>query len=482
MTRVKQKINEKVFTDAWETPTDAYAEFLHNKAISHKGQGIEVRTEDLNSMLFDFQKAIVVWALMKGRAAIFSDCGTGKTPMQLVWADEVCRRMGVNALILAPLAVAAQTAREGEKFGIHVTVCRAQDDCRSGINITNYEMLEHFDPAYFGAIVIDESGILKSFTGKFKQAIIEFALTILYKLACSATPAPNDHEELGNHAEFLGIMSRIEMLATYFVHDGGNTSQWRLKGHAEELFWRWVAGWAVALRTPADIGFDGSAYVLPKLHFHEHCITVADDKVPDSLLLSEAVTLTEQRASKRGSLEDRCCNVAELIASEPNEQWVVWCELNDEGDLLEKLIPGSVQIAGRHTNEQKEERILGFIDGKFNVLITKGKIAGFGLNLQCCARTAWVGVTHSWEALYQELRRFYRFGQLREVHAHLIYADAEAPIVRNLRRKEKDAEKMQSALVGIMRSVSDVVAPTERETIAYRPSAGIKLPSFLKGE
>jgi hypothetical protein len=352
----------------------SYAEFLADKARWDDDHGFEVDPDRLNVDLFDFQRDITRWSLRKGRSCIWADCGLGKSPMQLEWARLVCAHTGGNVLILAPLAVSAQTVREGQKFGIHVTPCRSQADVRPGVNITNYEMLEHFDPASFVGVVVDESSILKSYTGRFRTQVIESFARTPYRLACTATPAPNDFMEIANHAEFVGAMTRAEMLAMFFVHDGGETQEWRLKGHAREDFWRWVCSWAVMLRNPADLGYDGSAFVLPPIEYVDHVIEV--DPVSVGVLFEhESLSLQERRRARKVTIGDRVAKCAELVNRTPGP-WIVWCDLNDESRALVAAIPGAVEVEGSDTREHKEATAAGFVDGSVRVVVSKPRIFG----------------------------------------------------------------------------------------------------------
>lgn len=457
-----------------------YTEFLKSKEFLSSAKGIEPRAE-LNPQLFPFQRDLVRWALKKGRSAIFSDCGTGKTPMQLEWANHVSAESG-SVLILAPLAVSSQTKAEGEKFGVNVTVCESQSDVQPGINITNYEKLHKFDPSSFTGIVLDESSILKAYTGKMRNQIIEAFQNTPYRLACTATPAPNDFMELGNHAEFLGVMSRIEMLATFFVHDGGDTSQWRLKGHAEDKFWQWVCGWAVMLTKPSDLGYSDEGFALPALNVEHVSIPLVqrDAHKAGLLFVKDATTLQEQRETRRATLDKRVQRTADLALSN-NEPWLIWCELNDESAALAKAIPGAVEIKGADSGEHKAQAMLDFASDKIRVLITKPSIAGFGMNWQHCNNVAFVGVSHSYEQTYQAIRRCWRFGQAKPVNVFMVFAETESLIVSNLRRKETDAKRMAEAMLEHMRAVQGrEIHGTQRQRETYRSINNISLPLFLK--
>jgi hypothetical protein len=432
------------------TMTDTYTEFLQTKRIAVTPAGFDA--EDIHTALFPFQRDITRWALRRGRAAIFAGTGLGKTAMQLEWARQVAAYTGGDVLILAPLAVSQQTVREGEKFGITVTLCQDGADVRPGVNITNYERLHRFDATRFAGVVLDESSILKAYSGATRTAIIEAFAQTPYRLACTATPAPNDYMELGNHAEFLGVMSRVEMLAMFFVHDGGDTSQWRLKGHAEGDFWRWMASWAVMLRRPSDLGYEDGAFNLPPLVMHEH---VLESRVaPQGMLFAvEALTLSERRAARRASMADRV-TAAAALANGTDEPFLVWCDLNDESRALTAAIDGAVEITGSDPPEVKERRMLDFSDGHIRVLVTKPSIAGFGMNWQHCPNVVFVGLSDSWESYYQAIRRCWRFGQTRPVQCHVITSTAEGAVVQNIQRKERDAERMASAMVEHMQALN----------------------------
>ena len=460
-----------------------YSDFINRKLTRVPPTGI-VQPVDLVEGLFDFQAAMVRWALRRGRAAIFADTGLGKSRMQIAWADAVHRATGHDVLILAPLAVAAQTAGEGAQVGVDVRQCRDGSEVQPGITITNYDRLHRFDTSRFGAVVLDESSVIKHHTSKTLALLLEAFAQTPFKLCATATPAPNDWTELGTHAEFLGICTQTEMLAEYFVHDGGETQTWRLKGHARGQFWRWVASWSALVRKPEDLGFDGARYVLPALNVQQHTTPSADhDPASTGMLFAlEANTLSERREARRGSLEGRVARCAEMVNAD-NEPWVVWCDLNAEGDALRAAIPGAVEIRGSDDPEVKEQRLIDFAAGRIRVLITKPSIAGFGLNWQHCARMAFVGVTDSWEAYYQAVRRCWRFGQRREVSVHIFASDLEGAIVKNLQRKERDAQAMADALSAethdaVMQEVTGVV----RQSNPYSPNRPAEVPAWLVSE
>lgn len=457
-----------------------YDEFLHNKQRIPPACGFERQKEQMNAMMFEWQKDITRWALRKGRAALFEDCGNGKTIQQLEFCQAVCEHTEMPSLIVAPLTVGEQTKREAEKFGYNATLCRTQKDIRPGINITNYEMLEHFDADAFGGVVLDESSILKNCMGKVRTQIIEMFRNVPYRLSCTATPSPNDYMEIGNQVEFLGIMSRTEMLATYFTHDGSDTSKWRLKGHAEDRFWEWVATWAVVLTCPGDLGYPNDGYILPELTMHEHLVD-ASTSMDDGLFGWVAKTLTERRDARRMSLRERCAKAAEIVASEPEEQWVVWCDLNDESELLKSLIPGAVEVRGSDKPDDKSKSLRGFADGSVQYLVTKPSIAGFGMNWQNCHNMIFVGLSDSYEAMYQAIRRCYRFGQKYPVNVHIITSAAEGAVKGNIERKEAQAEAMKKNMVQHTKEILEQdIRGTARIVIPYNPQVDMLIPEWLR--
>ena len=456
----------------------SYDTFLASKTIAADALGI---VRDLsNYPLFPHQRELAEWALRRGRAAIFAATGLGKTRMHLTWGNEVARETRRPVIVLAPLAVAEQTVAEGRAIGIPVTHVREQAEVRAVVNVCNYERLHRLDPSAFGGVVLDESSIIKHHDAKtFGLLSAAFAPTP-FKLCATATPAPNDWTELGTHAEFLGVRSRTEMLSEFFVHDGGDTQTWRLKGHARHEFWRWVASWGAMIQSPADLGHDDSAYRLPPLEIHEHIIATSAAK-PGELFQVEAQTLSDRRAARRASIADRVGRCAAAVTREHRESWIVWCDLNDEANALKEAIPGAAEIRGSDTIENKEARLLAFARGEIRVLITKPSIAGFGLNWQHCARMAFVGVTDSFEAYYQAVRRCWRFGQKRPVDVHIFASDLEGAVVANLKRKEADALKMSAALsVETESFVRENVLGVTRERNPYNPSRPITVPAFLK--
>ena len=436
---------------------------------------------DLPASLFPHQRALTAWAIKRGRAAIFADTGLGKSRMEVAWADAVRKETGKPVLILAPLAVAAQTAKEAAQIGIEVTVCRDGKDVNDrGINITNYDRLHRFDPSVFGGVVLDESSIIKHHDAKTFGILTAAFRDTPFKLPATATPAPNDWTELGTHAEFLGICSRQEMLAEFFTHDGGDTSVWRLKGHARQEFWRFVVSWGALIRRPSDLGYDDGAYALPPLHLHEHQVEV-DMPTGGMLFAMEAQTLSERRDARRMSMEDRVRECAKRVNAESNEPWVVWCDLNDESTALTQAIDGAIEIRGSDDVDTKEARLQAFASGKARVLVSKPSICGWGLNWQHSSRMAFVGVTDSYEAYYQAVRRCWRFGQKRDVHVHIFSSKAEGAVVANLKRKEREAAQMAESLSAETRdAVMAEVTGTKRQTNAHNAARVVAIPSFLK--
>lgn len=427
-----------------------YKQFVANKRRAEVATGHA--PGELNEHLFDFQNAIVSWAVRRGRAAIFADTGLGKTLMQLSWADEVASHTGGIVLVLAPLAVSEQTIEQGATFGIDVRrVPQGGTPDAPGVWITNYERMDAIAFESLHGLVLDESSILKAHDGKTRQRIIDAAQGIPYRLSCTATPSPNDFEELGNQCEFLGVMTRTEMLATYFVNDTGDTGTWRLKGWGASKFWGWMGTWSVVLRNPSDIGFDGARYELPPLEYFEH--VVETDAVGGDLFSRPAMGLAERRKAQRDSIEHRCKALADVVNADPSEPWLIWCHLNDEAELLQQLIPGSVNVQGSDKPEDKSARMMDFSHGTLRVLISKPKIAGFGMNWQHCARMAFVGLDDSFEKFYQAVRRCYRFGQKRNVHVHLFTAENEGQILENLKRKEVKHNQMSESMIEHMKDI-----------------------------
>jgi superfamily II DNA or RNA helicase len=460
-----------------------YERFLERKRTAVEPSGLE-GPFDLSEKLFPFQRDLTAWALRRGKSALWCDTGLGKTPMSLEWARIISERTNARVLILTPLAVAQQFALEGDKFGVPVNVCRDGAEVLDGINVTNYERIHRFDTDGFGAVVLDESSCLKDYTSKTRQHLTEAFAQTPYRLCLTATPAPNDYIELGTHAAFLGAMTREEMLAMFFVHDGGETQKWRLKGHARQDFWRWIASWAANVRKPSDLGYDDGAFALPPLNIQDHIVPINDEMVREAGLLFavEVKKLAEQRAARRASLGGRVA-VAAKLANESGEPWVMWCDLNAESEALTKSIDGAVEVRGSHNIDEKERRLRAFSNGETRVLVSKPSIAGHGMNWQHCANTAFVGLSHSWEAWYQAVRRFYRFGQSQPVNCHMISSDAEGAVAENLRRKQADAEQMASEMATYLVDVTRKnVCGTERRQTVYEPRKTMRVPAWLTTE
>lgn len=464
--------------------TLGYAEFLRRKSKLDQPSGFDPGNA-LNPKMFDFQRAVTRWACRRGRAAVWSGCGTGKSLIALEWSRLVIEQTGAPGLILTPLAVAEQFREEGAKFGISVRVVKDQSEIGPGINVTNYERLHRFDASSFGSVVLDESSCVKDYTSATRNMLIEKFSSTPYRLAATATPAPNDHVELGNHAEFLGALTRSEMLSTFFVHDGGETQTWRLKKHATKDFWRWVCSWAVILRSPADIGFDATGYDLPPLNIHD--VIVPNDEsyaaMSGSLFSVQAQTLDEQRAARRSSLPARVAAAAEIVSRDPDEPWLIWCDLNAEGEALRSAIPGAIEVRGSDDPDEKAKRLHAFRNGGIQILVTKPSIAAHGLNIQRCARVIFVGLSHSWEQWYQAIRRTYRFGQARPVECYMISSEAEGAVAKNLRRKHEAAESMIGSMLEEMGDIErEELSGLHREVLAYKPSKRMEIPCWLTSE
>lgn len=419
-----------------------YELFLEKKQKSVSLSGFDIDESELNNKLFPFQKFCVKRALKAGKYGLFEDCGLGKTAQQLEWAKHVGIKTGKPVLILCPLAVAGQTIQEGIKFDNPV---RFYDGSNFPIQINNYDQLDNIDTSIFGGVVLDESSILKNFEGATKNLIIEKFKDTPYKLACTATPSPNDPMELGNHSEFLDVMSRNEMLAMYFVHDGGETAKWRLKGHAIKLFYQFIGTWAIMLNKPQDIGFEMDGYALPTLNILEHQIKTG--KRDNGQLFNDAIiSATNFNQELRLTKTERLNKVVELINERPDENFIIWIKQNEEGEILKKLISEAVEVKGSDTDKWKEEKLLGFANNEFRILITKTKIASFGMNYQNCRNQIFASLDFSFEGLYQAIRRSYRFGQKNEVNIHLITTDTMANVNQSIRTKQKQFEIMQEEM------------------------------------
>lgn len=454
-----------------------YQEFLARKLIVDPMTGIQ-DVPELPAFLFPHQRDIVSWSLRRGRAAVFAGTGLGKTAMELVWANEVAKYTGLPVILFAPLAVSAQHIREASKFGLPARIVATQDDIGPGVNVTNYHKMHHFDMSKFGGVVLDESSIVKNKDGKYRNELIQKCADIPFRLAATATPAPNDFMELGNHAEFLGIMSYTDMLATFFTHDGSETQKWRLKGHAENAFWQWMASWAVMMREPADLGYPNDGYDLPPLNQYQHTVQVAPENT-GSLFTTVAHTLSERIKARRESVAERVAMAVEITPHDKPFVW--WCNLNAESEALAKAIPGAVELRGGDSDDKKEKIIADFLSGEIRVLVSKVSICGFGLNFQHCADTGFVGLSDSFEQVYQAIRRFWRFGQTQPVNVHFIAAETEGAVVQNLKRKEADAERMAKAMIMHMADLSATnVRGMVRDKGNYNPVEPVNLPGYLQ--
>lgn len=433
--------------------------FLESKAQSDKYEGFD--PVFMPDAAFDFQKYLIDWSLRKGRAANFDDCGLGKTLMELTVAENIVRKRNKPVLLLTPLAVSGQTIREAEKFGMEARKADAVNKF-IGINVTNYEQLHKFNPDDFAGVICDESSILKNFNGSTKAEITQFMRKIEYRFLYTATAAPNDSIEFGTSSEALGGLGYMDMLNRFFKNDQNNSAtgraycqqlKWRLKGHAEQAFWQWICTWAKAIRKPSDIGFNDDRFMLPELTENEHIVLT--DHIDDGQLFSfAAIGLKEQREEAKRSINDRCQKVAELV-NNTGKPALVWCHRNDEGDLLEKLIPDAIQVSGKDKDESKEEKFMSFVDGSSRILITKPKIGAWGLNFQHCAHEVFFP-SHSYEQYYQGVRRCWRFGQTKPVVIDVVATEGEMGILKNLQRKSNQADEMFDNLVKEMNSNSEV--------------------------
>lgn len=459
-----------------------YRDFIESKRVTFQGRGLD-HIPDLSPAMFPHQRHAVEFALRRGRAALFLDTGLGKSLCALDWGRIVVEHTSKPVLMLAPLAVAQQHAREGERFGIDVQVVRSEEEIGAKrVYVTNYDRLDKFDPARFGGVILDESSIIKSFNGKTTKRLIEAFASTPFRLACTATPAPNDHTELGTHAEFLGAMRREEMLPIWFINDTMDTGTWRIKGHARESFWSWVASWARCVSRPSDLGFDDAGYNLPLLDIVHH--EVKADRMTDAgeekggqqrLFRIPDTSATSIHHEKRLTIADRAVRVAELIAAEPAEPWIVWVDTDYEADAVMALLPDAVEVRGSQSTEEKERKLVSFSEGRTRIIVTKPKIAGFGLNWQHCARQCFAGISFSYEAFYQAIRRSWRFGQARPVNIHVVCADTERAIWAVVERKAGDHDLMKREMVAAMRRSMN--AETSRKI--YSPEQKAVLPAWI---
>ena len=461
--------------------TTEYQEFIRSKVRSAKPKGFEVTASDLPPLLKPWQAECVRWALRQGRAALFEDTGLGKTFQQLAWADQVYRRDGRPVVVHTPVGIRAQTKREAEKFEITslVAVVDEPSEIVDGINLINYEKLHKFDSSIWGGVVLDESQILKNFTGKIKQLLIDSYRSTPYRLACTATPAPNDHKELGNHADFLGVMPSNEMLSRWFINDTMNAGGYRLKKHAQKDFWRWVTSWAVCLSKPSDMGGDDSGYVLPRLTVERHIVEVAYDGQADGFLFDvEGISATNIHEEKRRTNVERAKRVAEIVKQSAMPV-LVWCYTDYESSELMKHLPQATEVRGSMPEKKKQDLLFGFAQGEFPILVTKPSIAGIGLNFQICATQIFASLSFSFEEYYQAVRRSWRFGQKNSVTIHIIGGNADGNIEKSIGRKESEHELMQKSMADVMKQfglsnqtelMRDRLVATDQPTI----------PNFLK--
>lgn len=464
--------------------------FLETKRITAPSSGFDVDVNALNPALFEWQKPVVKWSLGRGKAALFERYGLGKTAQLLAYSDRICERTNKPVLVLSPLGAAKQTSHiEAPKFGYtNVKYCRQASDVPNGASIcvTNYEKLHLFDPRIFGGVVLDEASIMKDFAGKTRNLLMDMFHDTPYKLLCTATPAPNDYAELGNYAQFLGIMSYAEMLSTFFEHDGGNTSKWKMMAWGEKRFWEWLASWAMLIRSPADLDYPDDGYNLPPLHLHTIDITLSETLTQQSdgaqlyLFPVEARGLSAQRNAHKISQRDRVAGIAEMV-SRSTDQWVVWGETNDECDLVTKMIRDSVQVAGRDTEQHKEDSAMRFVRGDIRVLVSKAKIFGHGLNWQHCSHAAYLSWSNKFEQFDQSLHRIHRYGQQHEVHAHIATTDFDGAIVRNIDRKRKEYDTMMDKVVAHTRQATiENIKQAKRTGDEYHPREAMRLPAWVK--
>lgn len=451
---------------------NTYYQFLQRKKLDVRDSGFNVEEKDLNPILFPFQKYCVSKALKKGRYALFEDCGLGKTIQQLEWSKHIVNHTQKPVIIIAPLAVVGQTIDEGNKFGYRVVELDGRPK-EKGIYITNYDNIKNVVSNDYSGVVLDESSILKNFDGETKKMIIDIFSDTPYKLACTATPSPNDVMELCNHAEFLNVMSRNEMLAMYFIHDGGNTSSWRLKGHCERLFWDFVSEWAVMLCKPSDIGFSDDGYALPAMNLIEtHIETTKRDN--GKLFNDASVNATDYNKELRATINERLSKVAEIV-NNSDENWIIWIKQDEEGDMLRKLIPDAIEVRGSESPLAKREKLIGFAKNKYRVLITKLKIAQFGLNYQNCHNQVYASLDFSFESTYQGIRRSWRFGQEHEVNVYLICTDTMANVRETISQKQNQFETMQRS----MTAATNRNIGFKKKVKTHSAGKSMRLPSFI---
>lgn len=463
----------------WLNNSYSYDEFLEKKEVVIGDSGFEVDDSELSPYLFDYQKDIIKWALRKGKAALFEDTGLGKTIQQLQWATLVNKFTEKPVMIFAPLAVSKQTVIEGDRFSLPVNLCESGEDVINGVNITNYEKIHKFNTDIFSGVVLDESSILKSYSGKTTQDMINRFRFTPYKLACTATPSPNDFTELGNHAEFLNIMTMNEMLSMFFINDSSHGNGWRLKGHSRGDFFKWIAEWAMMIKSPADFGFDGSLFELPRLNII-NVIVESNNTDEERLFVMPAETLTERRQARKNSLNSRVDKALQIIEENKMENCLIWCNYNDESEALAKTIPGAYEIKGSDTDEHKENGMIGFAKGEVKYLVTKPSICGFGMNWQNCHNMIFCGLSDSYEQFYQAIRRCYRFGQKKEVNVYVITSQAEENILTNIKKKEANHEEMSREMMKLLSVISrENLYSLKHKRTNYLPQEKMELPKWL---
>lgn len=455
-----------------ETKNKEYVEFIESKKKRPKEWGFSVDESKLNPIMFAFQRYCVKRAVEVGRFALFEDCGLGKTFQQLEWCKQICEKEQRPVIILTPLAVSGQTIKEAEKFGYSIERLKDDVNLKNKIYIINYDQIENIDASLFCGVALDESSILKNFEGKMRNQLIDRFQNTPYKSCWTATPSPNDPMELGNHSEFLGVMTRSEMLSMYFVHDGGDTAKWRIKGHAEKDFWRWVSTWAIMISKPSDIGFDDTGYILPELNMIETIIET--HKRDNGMLFNDiAVNATNFNKELKLTLVDRLDRVADIV-NNSNDNFIIWIKQDAEGEYLRKLIPDAIEVKGSDKPELKESRLLGFANNEFRVLITKAKIAQYGLNYQNCHNQIFASLDFSFESLYQAIRRSLRFGQKHMVNIYIVTTDTMQNVLANIKDKQDKFYEMQKHMVDAMRSVFTIKNKKEVQEVDF------ELPTFLK--
>lgn len=457
-----------------------YNEFLNGKTQKKQFDGVYIYENQLNSKLFDWQKKCVQWALKKGRSALFEACGLGKTFQQLEWANQVYKNTNGNVLIVAPLGVAVQTAKEeAPKLSIEVTIIRSTEDIKQGINITNYEMLDNIDTSKFIGVVLDESSILKNFTGSIRTKITESFKNTPFKLCCTATPAPNDYMELLNHAEFLNVMSTAQALSNFFINDM-KTGSWRLKGHATTEFWKWVCSWALNIDKPSDIGYSDTDYILPKLNEYEEVvdIDIISDDFQNGLFRDIQMSATSFYSEKKKTIKDRVQRVKEIIDRNPSEQYLIWVDMNEEADELKRVLSNAVEVRGSDKSSFKEDASQKFKSGEIKILISKPKIFGYGMNFQNCHNVIFCGLTYSYENYYQALRRLYRFGQKKEVNSYIVLGSTEKTILETIRRKEEQQRIMKNSMSLSTKDIQ-ILSIENKQVKKEIVNESIELPSWL---